>query len=209
MRALTSDTPKPLLRVGDESLIERQLKRLAVAGFDEIVVNLSYRGEQIRETLGDGAGFGVRIAYSQEPAPPLAAAGGIVNALSLLGSGSFLLVASDIWTDFDFAQCRGDPKRNLLIMVPNPTHNPDGDFGMAANGLLTQTPPKWTYSGVAVLSTTLFAGLAPGHRALKPVLDAAIERAELCGLPYVGTWLDVGTPERLEAARSLVASGRC
>lgn len=205
MRALTATQPKPLLTIGDRPLVEHHLMRLAASGIDEIVINLSYRGAQIREHLGDGSRFGVAIAYSEEGEPPLETAGGIVNALPLLGSAPFLLVNSDVFTDFDFSVLVAARDIETLVLVPNPAHHPRGDFGLDGEGFVSVSPPFLTYAGVAVLHPRSFAGLAPGRRPLKPVLDAAIARRELKGLRHSGLWLDVGTPERLEEARALAA----
>jgi MurNAc alpha-1-phosphate uridylyltransferase len=203
MGALTAMQPKPLLTIGDRSLIEHHVVRLAASGIDELVVNLSYRGSEIRERLGDGSRFGVSIAFSVEGEPPLETGGGIVQALPLLGTQPFVLVNSDVYTDFDFRVLVEGPRVPTLVLVRNPPHNARGDFGLDAAGYLTAAPPLSTYAGVAVFDPRLFAGLAPGRRPLKPLLDAAIARRELKGLPFSGLWLDVGTPERLEQARAL------
>lgn len=205
MGALTATQPKPLLTIGGRPLIEHHVARLAASGIDEIVINLSYRGAQIRKHLGDGARFGVSIAYSEEGEPPLETAGGIVHALPLLGLEPFLLVNSDIFTDFDFTVLVTGPHRPTLVLVPNPPHHPRGDFGLDAEGFVCAEPPLLTYAGVAVFDPKSFADLVPGRRPLKPWLDAAVARRELCGQSFAGLWLDVGTPERLEEARSIAA----
>ena len=208
MGVLTANEPKPLLAVGGVPLIERHLTRLAASGFVEVVINLSYRGAQIRSHLGDGRRLGVVITYSEEGEPPLETAGGIVQALPWLGSGPFLLVNSDVYTDLDLAAFGSQAaERSTLLLVPNPAHNLRGDFGLDEDGSVTLQEPRLTYGGVAVLDPKLFDGYAPGRRPLKPVLDAAIERGELRGQFYDGVWIDVGTPERLEEAR-LVAGPR-
>jgi MurNAc alpha-1-phosphate uridylyltransferase len=205
MGALTAAQPKPLLTIGDRSLIEHHVMRLAASGIEEIVINLSYRGNQIRHRLGDGSRFGVSIAYSEEGEPPLETAGGIVRALPFLGVEPFLLVNSDVYTDFDFRILVDGPREPTLVLVPNPPHNPKGDFGLDTGGFVTSAPPLSTYAGIAVFDPRAFAGLEQGRRPLKPLLDAAIARRELRGLTFSGLWLDVGTPERLEEARALVA----
>lgn len=207
MGALTDTQPKPLLAVGRQTLLERQLRRLARAGVEEAVVNLSYGGDRIRSRVGDGAGCGLRVSYSSEGEPPLETAGGIVAALPLLGRGPFLLVNADIFTDFDFARLlAADP--GTLVLVPNPSHNAAGDFGLTTGNRLTLAPPKLTYAGLSLLDTASFERLEPGPRPLKPVLDAAIARGALRGLCHDGLWLDVGTPERLEQARRIAARGQ-
>ena len=202
MGLLTANEPKPLLAVGGVPLIERHLSHLAASGFADVVINLSYRGAQIRTRLGDGRRFGVAITYSEEGEPPLETAGGIVRALPWLGSGPFLLVNSDVYTDLDLAAFAAQAAaRSTLLLVPNPAHNSRGDFGLDEDGSITVREPRLTYGGVAVFDTKLFEGFAPGRRPLKPVLDLGIERGELRGQFYDGLWIDVGTPERLEEAR--------
>ena len=202
MGALTATQPKPLLMIGDRSLIEHHVVRLAASGIEELVINLSYRGSEIRKRVGDGSRFGVSIKYSEEGEPPLETGGGIVHALPLLGREPFLLVNSDVYTDFDF-RVLVERRVPTLVLVPNPMHNARGDFGLDAAGLVSAAPPLSTYAGIAIFDPKWFAELAPGRRPLKPVLDAAIARRELKGLEFLGAWLDVGTPERLEQARAL------
>jgi MurNAc alpha-1-phosphate uridylyltransferase len=207
MGELTARTPKPLLTIADVPMIEHHVRRLALSGIDEIVINLSYRGTQIRSALGAGERFGVSIVYSEEGEPPLETAGGIVQALELLGSEPFVLVNSDIFTDFDFGALVAAPREPTLVLVANPEHHPAGDFGVDAAGRVSVEPPLLTYAGIALFEPRGFAALTPGRRPLKPWLDAAIARRELRALRHDGLWIDVGTPERLEKARS-IARGR-
>lgn len=202
MGALTAAQPKPLLTIGGMALIEHHLVRLKAGGVDEIVINLSYRGAQIRDYLGDGSRFGVAIAYSEEGEPPLETAGGIVHALPLLGTAPFLLVNADVFTDFDYGTLAVG-QSPAIVLVRNPEHNARGDFGVDAAGRVRAEPRSYTYAGIALLDPARFAQLGPGRRPLKPVLDAAIARGELRGVLFEGLWIDVGTPERLEAARAI------
>ena len=227
MGQLTADLPKPLLSLGPETLVERHLRRLAAAGFGEIVINLSYMGEQIRSVIGGKTPWGQAVAYSEEGEPPLETAGGIVHALPLLGEEPFLLVSTDVVTDFDFSALRapradrvrardrmagelappGKPGGGVsgqLVLVPNPPHHPDGDFGLAPDGRLASTSPRYTFSGIAVLRPALFEGLVPGIRPLRDVLHPAVGRGALSGEVYEGLWRDAGTPERLAEARALL-----
>jgi MurNAc alpha-1-phosphate uridylyltransferase len=204
MGALTATCPKPLLDLGGTSMIERHVARLAACGVQEVVVNLSYRGAQIRDVLGDGARFELAIRYSEEGEPPLEAGGGIVEALPLLGPEPFLLVNADVLTDFDFRTLLARTPPGTLVLVPNPAHNHAGDFGLDESGYLRASPPLLTYAGIAVLDPMMFHGLARGRRPLKPLLDLGIAKRALRGLAYEGGWIDVGTPERLADARALV-----
>ena len=204
MGALTDERPKPLLTLGKESLLERHVRRLAAVGIRDIVINVSYSAAQIQEAIGSGARWGVNVHYSVEGEPPLETGGGIVNALPLLGPEPFILVNADVLTDFDFATLKLGAGLGVLVLVANPAHNSRGDFGLDARARIVSAPPQWTFAGISLLDPTLFAGLAPGRRQLKPILDAAIARGELRGVRYEGFWMDVGTPERLALARARV-----
>lgn len=211
MRPLTDRTPKPLLEVAGESLIVHSIRRLAAAGITDFVINHAHLGDQIELKLGTGESFGVRIAYSREP-EALETAGGIVQALPLLGLDPFLVVNADIWTDFDFAPLvnRHLPHSLLghLLMVANPPHHPEGDFRVL-DGMLNDTDgDRLTYSGIAVFRPELFAGLKPGKQPLAPLLRQEIARGRLSAEVYRGAWFDIGTPERLQQLQQiLVARG--
>lgn len=212
MGPLTAKRPKPLLSLGPETLIERHLRRLAAAGFGDIVINLSYHGGQIRDAVGETTRWGQTVAWSEEGEPPLETAGGIVHALPLLGDEPCIVVSTDVVTDFDFAALAGEGAgRNLaasrdgcLVLVPNPPHHPDGDFGLNAAGELDSASPRHTYSGIAVLRPALFRGLAPGVRPLRTVLKPAARRGALLGMLHRGLWHDVGTPARLAETRAVL-----
>lgn len=203
MGALTEHRPKALLDLGKESLVERHVRRLALAGIDEIVINVARHGEQIRTQVGNGARWSIRIRYSVEGDTPLETGGGIVQALPMLGRDPFLVVNADVLTDFDFARLRIEVGGGVLVLVPNPAHHAAGDFGLSADGRLVGAPPRLTFAGLSALDPALFAGLEPGARPLKPILDAAIDKGLLCGQRFDGLWLDVGTPERFALARAL------
>jgi MurNAc alpha-1-phosphate uridylyltransferase len=212
MRPLTDHTPKPLLRVAGIPLIEHHIRRLAAAGIRELVVNVSHLGEQIVEFCGDGSAWGVAIAYSPE-LTPLETAGGIVQALPLLGAPPFLVVNGDIWIDCAFehlvARSLRPSEGARLVMVDNPPQHPAGDFHLDDEGWLRALAPGavgCTYAGVGLFTHTFFDGLTHGKRALRPVLDAAIARGSLGGERHAGQWHDVGTPERLRALDAAVSA---
>ncbi|WP_250461445.1 N-acetylmuramate alpha-1-phosphate uridylyltransferase MurU [Microbulbifer litoralis] len=201
MRPLTDTTPKPLLPVAGRPLIEYAIERLAKVGVRRAVINLGHLGHRIREHLGDGSRWGLEIRYSVEE-EPLETAGGILRALPLLGDRPFWVVNGDVWCDFDLGQWlrRPLPERcpGRLLMVPNPPHNPEGDFGIE-NGLLSGTAkPRYTFSGISWLDPKALSEY-PRARAcfgLGEVFTHNEDRmqAEL----YEGDWCDVGTPERLQ-----------
>ena len=209
MRPLSDRMPKPLLEVGGYRLIDFHLAALRKAGIHEVVVNLSWLGDQIREALGGGGRHGLSIAYSAEGPVPLGTGGGIHRALPLLGGDPFLLVNGDIWIDLPFDELRR-PAGSLahLVLVPNPAQHPGGDYGLSANGHVQSAPTPLTYSGLSILDPRLFDGCEAGAFPLKPLLDRALAAGKLTGQQHEGTWSDVGTPERLAALDSALRLGQ-
>jgi MurNAc alpha-1-phosphate uridylyltransferase len=200
MRPLTDHTPKPLLKVAGKALIEHTLGQLVEVGFTEIVINHAHLGGQIEAALGDGKRYGARIRYSSEGEQALETAGGIANALPLLGSEPFLVVNGDIATDFPFGRLRDVPVELAhLVLVDNPSHHPNGDFGLDEGGKVVEDGQKrFTFSGIGIYHPVLFADLSPGVSKLGPLLRRAISQQRVSGQKYGGFWMDVGTPERLQ-----------
>jgi N-acetyl-alpha-D-muramate 1-phosphate uridylyltransferase len=206
MRPLTDTIPKPLAPVAGRPLIGYHLRRLAHAGIRDIVINLAWLGGQIREVLGEGEDYGVRIRYSDE-GEALETGGGIFNALPLLGTEPFLVVNGDTWTDLDFASLSLPPDADaLIVLVPNPPHHPRGDFGLAGEQVVERDSGRFTYSGFGVYSPAFFAGCSPGKFPLLPLLKRAIAQGRLRGRLHLGEWLDIGTLERLAELDARVRS---
>ena len=198
MRPITDKLPKPLVPVAGKPLIVYHLERLAAAGVRDVVVNLSWLGEQIRAALGDGREYRLTISYSQEPAEPLETGGGIFKALPLLGPGPFLVVNGDTWSDIDYSRLAlEDGANGCIVLVPNPTHNLRGDFGVDGDVVVDRETDRFTYSGVGVYRPEFFDGCSPGRFPMLPLLKRAIAARVLHGEVHRGEWCDVGTPERL------------
>ena len=205
MRPLTDDTPKPLLRIGGQTLIEHHIHALAQAGFTELVINHAHLGEQIVAALGDGDAYGVEIRYSAETPPALETGGGIFNALPLLGEGPFLVLNADIWTDFPLAELPEQIEGLAhLVLVDNPEHHAQGDFSLSAGQVSQRGPAMLTFGGIGVYSPELFSGCTAGAFPLAPLLRQAMDESRVSGEHYQGSWFDIGTPERLEAVNRVV-----
>jgi N-acetyl-alpha-D-muramate 1-phosphate uridylyltransferase len=209
MRPLTEKLPKPLLEVGGHRLIEYHLASLARHGVREVVVNLSWLGAHIREALGDGRSWGLSIRYSEEGPEPLGTGGGLFTALPLLDGEPFLVMNGDVWTDFALGAL-DVPADSLahLVLVANPDHHPQGDYGIDGRGRAHANLERRTYSGISVLHPSLFDGSTPGIFALKPLLDRALEAGRLTGQRHPGAWCDVGTPARLAALDAQLRLGK-
>lgn len=213
MRPLTLHTPKPLLKVGGKPLIVWHIEKLQKMGVQEIVINTAWLGEKLADALGDGSQFGVKILWSHE-GEGLETAGGIINALPLLGNEPFILVNGDVWTTMDFApllnvQLQDDLAH--LVLVENPVQHPQGDFTLAANKAYTfeqaRSGENLTYSGVAVMHPQMFDGLESGKRPLAPLLKQAMQQEKISAQKLQGVWVDVGTPERLNALDQQIQQG--
>lgn len=213
MRPLTLHTPKPLLEVGGKPLIVWHIERLQKIGVTEIVINTAWLGEKLASTLGDGSQFGVKILWSHE-GEGLETAGGIINALPLLGNDPFILVNGDVWTTMDFAPLLnvqlGD-KLGHLVLVDNPPQHLKGDF-VLSNGLAytfeqEQNGAAFTYSGIAILSPDMFLGLENGKRPLAPLLKQAMLEHLISAEKMHANWVDVGTPERLNQLDQQIKQG--
>ena len=205
MRPLTDDTPKPLLRIGGQTLIERHIHALAQAGFTELVINHAHLGEQIVAALGDGDAYGVEIRYSAETPPALETGGGIFNALPLLGDAPFIVLNADIWTDFPLSELPEQIEGLAhLVLVDNPEHHAQGDFSLSAGQVSQRGPAMLTFGGIGVYSPELFSGCTAGAFPLAPLLRQAMDENRVSGEHYQGSWFDIGTPERLEAVNRVV-----
>ncbi|MDH5231751.1 MAG: nucleotidyltransferase family protein [Gammaproteobacteria bacterium] len=197
MRPLTDQTPKPLLHAGGKRLIEYHIEALVAAGVEQIVINYSHLGEQIKNSLGDGSRFATHIVYSAED-NMLETGGGIFQALSLFGNEPFIVVNGDIWTDYDFSQlCLPESCLAHLVLVDNPPHNPQGDFHINQQMLDPELGPSYTFSGIGLYQPKLFENCEAGRFPLAPLLRQAIAQHQVSGEYFTGHWWDIGTPERL------------
>ena len=212
MRPLTDDLPKPLLTIGNKSLLTWHLEALADAGIDKVVINHAWLGEKIEVSLGDGSQFGLKIEYSPE-GTALETAGGIVKALPILQAEDyFLVINGDVFTPKlpvgklieMTSKLRNNPRKLLahLLMVPNPIQHPDGDFYLKDARVSNQEladSEKLTFSGIGIYHKDLFKDLEFGAPAkLAPLLSEAIAQNRVSGEKYTGPWHDVGTPQRLQ-----------
>jgi MurNAc alpha-1-phosphate uridylyltransferase len=200
MRPLTDQVPKVLLALRGRPIVVWTIERLARAGFTDLVINHAHLGHLIEAALGDGRHLGVYIRYSRE-SEALETAGGMAQALRLLGDEPFLAVNGDIYCDFDFACLRarvlGEALAHL-VMVANPDHHPGGDFALAGERVLNEGDPRWTFSGIGLYRPALLAPLRPGDKAkLAPLLRAAAAEGRVTGEIACCQWHDIGTPERL------------
>jgi MurNAc alpha-1-phosphate uridylyltransferase len=208
MRPLTDTLPKALLSAGGHALIEHHLQALVAAGIEDVVINVAWLGQQIIDYLGDGSRYGVTIRYSDEGAEALETGGGIAHALPLLGEDPFWVVNGDVHAVFSYKTPEFDADTLAhLVLVPNPEHNSRGDFALRDGLVQNSGEVMYTYSGIAFMRPELFAGHSGGVFPLAPLLRVAADRGRLTGELLADGWVDVGTPERLQAVASLYSNG--
>ncbi|MGL5225953.1 MAG: N-acetylmuramate alpha-1-phosphate uridylyltransferase MurU [Aeromonas sp.] len=207
MRPLTDQLPKPLLAVGGKPLIVHHIEKLKSAGVTELVINHAWLGQKLVESLGDGSALGVTINWSAEESA-LETAGGIVQALPLLGTAPFLVINGDTWLDLDYGslvdQPLGDDLAHLWL-VPNPPQHPSGDFSLQAERVIDT--PALTFSGVGVYDPSAFAHLTHGARKLAPLLREWMAQGRVGGSLLAGQWRDIGTVDRLRELDAQLLAG--
>jgi MurNAc alpha-1-phosphate uridylyltransferase len=203
MGGLTKDNPKPLIKVRGKPLIEWHLEKLSATGFEDIVINVCYLPEIIKDFVGDGSRWQLNVNYSEE-SPVLETAGGIKNALPLLGKEPFAVINADIFSNFDYARLRlinlNNSSDGYVVLVDNPEHNQAGDFGLLKNNcLVLNSEILYTFSGIAVYHPRFFNDMEAGVKMqLLPLLNSSISNSLIKGELFKGMWSDIGTPERLE-----------
>ena len=200
MRPLTDVLPKPLLEVQGKALIVWHIEKLARNGFKTIVINIAHLGYKIPEFLGDGAKWGVRLLYSDEQNDgALESAGGIKKALPLLGNAPFLVVNGDVFCEYEFdTSFKLEEKKAHLILVANPPHNENGDFGLNGSIVVNNADKMYTFSGIAYYHPSFFDEVALQKSPLAPHLRKAIANNEISGEVFNNVWHDIGTPQRLK-----------
>lgn len=206
MRNLTLNTPKPLLRVGGRFLIEYAIESFVRANIREIIINIAYLAEKIKAALGDGQQYGIKIFYSQE-VERLETGGGIVQALPWFQNQTFIVMSSDIITDYPLQQLPLEPKGLAhLVMVDNPTFHPAGDFGIC-NGFADITAsPALTFANIGIYRPELFEHCQGGPFPLTAVLLPAMQKRLVTAEYYQKTWHNIGSPVQLSAANHIICA---
>ena len=215
LRPITDTIPKPLVTVAGKPLIVYHLEALARVGIRDVVVNLSWLPDKLRAALRDGSDYGVRITYSDEGPVALETGGGIFNAIQHLGPGPFLVVNGDTFTDIDFGALKSGADADTragalarLVLVPNPTQHPRGDFGLEGDRVVERETDRFTYSGIGMFRPEFFSSATPGKFPLLPLFKRAIAAGRLFGELHRGEWNDVGTAQRLAELDERVGASR-
>lgn len=202
LKPLTDSIPKALCVIDHKPLIEHHVIALATAGFERLVINHAYLGGQIRNYLGNGERWGLEICYTPEPPGGLETAGGIINALPLLGNNPFLTVNADIYTDFNFAHLdfMAVEYVHVVLAAKNPALQHHGDYGLI-DDRLTNTDRNYIFSGITCYHPRTFADKKIGRYSVTPMIREYTEQNKVTGQLYEGQWHDIGSIERLNAVK--------
>ena len=208
LKPLTDKVPKPLIKIGKETIIEKHLRNLKKANITTVVINVSHLAAKIIKKIGDGSHYGLKIKYSHERERPLETLGGILNALELFKEADHLIVInSDVWCDYDFQHISlpGNGNKAHLILVPNKNkEKPEGDFGINKAKIDLTSKIKYTYSGLSCIELESLRNLTVDYNRLGQLYRYWAVKGFLSGEIHYGEWIDVGTHERLEKVRNLV-----
>jgi len=203
----TKNTPKPLMKIGNQTLLERQLNQLKLAGVEYVTIHTSYLGYKIKEYIGNGDRFDLEINYAHSD-ELLGAGGGIVFARDYLKNpnNEFLLLNGDVLTDYNFSELLNLDKKDFvlkLVLIDNPKHNPKGDFNLDLNVVSKKKGKTFTYSGIAIIKPELFKRENINNiESFLILIEPYLNNNLIFGEYYNGSWDDIGNPERLDEIRN-------
>ncbi|MCH2263380.1 MAG: NTP transferase domain-containing protein [SAR86 cluster bacterium] len=204
---LTVAKPKCLIEVGGKSLLLWNIEKLKASGIKDLVINLFHEGHQIENFFGDGSDFGVRIKYVSEK-ELLGTGGGVGNALTIIGNEPFILLSSDVWTDFNFSDLSLDSGILAhLVLVENPEDNPEGDMFLEGNKVNTEGRGKnLTFSGLALIDPKLFEeDKLENYELWKEVLLPASQKGLVTGELFCGDLININVQEDIERLDAYLA----
>lgn len=206
MGELTQTIPKPLLPIGDQYLIDFAIQQVVNAGISDIIINISHHAAQIKKALGHGERYNANIIYSEER-ERLETGGGILKALPFLGKEKFLVLSADVISNFPLKTLLAKKMTHLahLIMVANPNYHTGGDFGLHKGLLTRQKQPFYTFANIGIYHPDLFSKCEPGYFRLNKILCPAIDKQQITGEIFSGTWFNVGNQEDLKQVRAFFA----
>lgn len=200
LRPITDRKPKCMCEVHGVPLIGHHLEQLRQAGFQNVIINHAYLGDQIRQYVRDGSRWNLDILFSPEPTGGLETGGTIIDILPWLGNEPFITISADVYTKYPLQQLRELPMDGAhIVLIPKLPYAARSDFGLTATHFVTNENAAYTFANIACFMPELFRDLKPGRYSITPFIRSLAERKLLTGEVYEGTWVDIGTPERLAA----------
>ena len=206
MMPLTKETPKPLLKIGNETLLDRNIRNVLSNDFDEIIINVSHHGDKIKEHLIKNY-TDHKITLVEEP-HPYGTGGALVNAKDQLGDGTILIINADIFHVFNLSKLKRETECIHLVGIENPDHNQGGDFNIGPDGkVFCDDINKLTWSGISLLNTDVLSTVNKNifpFDSWSSIVLPQIKEGKVTGEIYSDIWLDVGTKDRLELANKII-----
>ena len=195
MMPLTKETPKPMLEVNGEYLLENKINLCRNSGLNEITINVAYKKNVIINYIKT---LDIDIHLVDEGDEPLGTAEGIRNIIKSFDDEQFIVINSDIWTDYNLKVLRDlNLEDNLAhIVLTNTPDYLDGDFSCDGKNLFVGN--SYVFSGIGKYHRELFVK----HSDVE-LGDILRSEKKITFSVYDGKWMDIGTPERLEKARRL------
>lgn len=219
MRPLTNDRPKPLIEVAGKPLIDHAIERLQQVRVELAVVNVHYMAEMLEAHLSTVTD--PKIVISDERKELLETGGGLVQALPQLGEDPFFVVNTDsLWIEGAqpslerLRQGWDDESMDMLLLLCSTISSYGyaglGDFNCDASGTITRRPENeiapFVFTGIYLVHPRIFDGAPAGKFSMNVLFDKAIETGRLKGLRHDGLWMDVGTPDAVKVAETVLKS---
>ena len=209
MKQYSKKIPKPLIKIGSETLIEKIIKKLEINGFRKIVINIFYLKNKIKKELSNK--FKTKIYYSEEKIL-LNTGGGIKNAIKILKAKEFFVINSDIiWEEkssspFDQLNkfWNEDKMDALLLLSPKKRNNGDYNINKSNRIVIDKNTPKYIFTGIQILKSKVFLKKKEKIFSLFSIYEQLIEKKRLFGLVYDGKWFHIGTLESLKEYKKML-----
>ena len=195
MMPLTKDTPKPMLEINGEYLLENKINLCRKSGLNEIAINVAYKKNVIINYIKT---LDIDIHLVDEGDEPLGTAEGIRNIIKSFNDEEFIVINSDIWTDYnlkDLKFLKLEESLAHIVLTSTPDYL-DGDFSCDGKNLFVGN--SYVFSGIGKYPRELFIK----HSEVE-LGDILRSEKKITFSVYDGKWMDIGTPERLEKARRL------
>lgn len=207
MEKYTKKTPKPLIKINNETLIEKIIKKLEDNRFKKIVINIFYLKQKIKKELNNK--FKTKIHYSDEKIL-LNTGGGIKNAIKILNAKEFFVINSDIvWNEENnpFEQLKkywnGNKMDALLLLYPR--GKAKGDYNIdSLNRIIVDKKPKYIFTGIQILKSKVFSKISKKIFPLSLIYEKLAEKKRVSGIVYNGKWFHIGTIDSLKQYKKMI-----
>ncbi len=201
LRPFTDNLPKPLLEINGKTLIARHLDKLAAIGVTRVLINVAYLGDKIKASIGNGERWGIAITYSTEPeTEPLDTGGAVGKVLKWFDNKPFIIVAADIWTEYDFAQLKSLDAEEMghLLLAKKPHWASKSDFTLDDDNILSSDDQgDYTFAGIGIMHPQLWQNQYEQRYPITKVLAGPLANRAISGSLCGQSWFNIGCINRL------------